>query len=268
MKIKFLHVPKTAGTSVRIFLQQFFLSRHICPATDNLEFLALSPEQLRSYRLFTGHFDWTHLDQIEGESFTFSILRRPQDRLVSYYFYMRAEGAKLDERRLALDENRGFHAALTLPPDAFFCDGGTDEVRRHLDALFDNFYAYYFAERYFDARRRIRVGTSISETELLAKANRSLDALDGLYSIDDLAAVEEDLVAACTRGIVGRWGALRARFSPLRSLTLNQGSGNHASRIADLKSLGATRRTFDRLEEMTRLDDVIWKRMTSRRRRV
>jgi hypothetical protein len=73
MKVKFLHVPKTAGTSVRIFLQQFFLSRHICPATDNLEFLALSPEQLRSYRLFTRHFDWTHLDQIEGESFTFSI---------------------------------------------------------------------------------------------------------------------------------------------------------------------------------------------------
>jgi hypothetical protein len=265
MKIKFLHVPKTAGTSIRIFLQRFFLSRHICPATNNLEFLALSPEQRRSYRLFTGHFDWSHLDQIEGQCFTFSILRRPQDRLVSYYFYLRAEGARLDAPSLARDENRGFHAALTLPPDAFFCDGGTGEVRKHLDALFDNFYAYYFAEKSFDARRRVQVGRSISEAELLARANRNLDALDGLYSMDDLSVLEQDVVAACARGIVGRWGALRSHFSPLGSLTLNRGSGDHASRIADLRSLGATRRTFDRIDEMTRLDDVIWKRMTSRR---
>lgn len=265
MRIKFLHVPKTAGMSIRSFLQRFFLSRHICPATDNVEFLALSPEQRRSYRLFAGHFDWAHLDQIEGECFTFSILRRPQDRLVSYYFYLRAEGARLDGRSLALDKNRGPHAALTLPPDAFFCDGGTREVRKHLDAHFDNFYAYYFAEKSFDARRRVQVGRSISEAELLAKANRNLDALDGLYSMDDLSALERDVVAACARSIVGRWGALRSRFSPLSSLTLNRGSGDHASRIEDLKLLGATRRTFDRIEEMTRLDDVIWKRMTSRR---
>src|SRR5690606_34827177 len=112
-----LHVPKTAGMSIRSFLQRFFLSRHICPATDNVEFLALSPEQRRSYRLFAGHFDWAHLYQIEGECFTFSILRRPQDRLLSYYFYLRAEGARLDGPSLALDKNRGMHAALTLPPD-------------------------------------------------------------------------------------------------------------------------------------------------------
>lgn len=267
MKIKFLHVPKTAGTSVRIFLQQFFSPRHVCPATNNLEFLALSQDQLKSYRLFTGHFDWAHLDQIEGECFTFSILRRPQDRLVSYYFYLRAEGARLDERRLALDENRGIHAALTLPPDAFFGEGGNREVRRHLDALFDNFYAYYFAERSFDARRRMQVGRSISEEELLAKAVRNLERLDGLYTIDDLSTLQEDVVAACARGLVGRWGALRSRFSPLSGLTLNRGGGNHASRVADLKSLGATRRTFDRIEEMTRLDDVIWKRSMSRRQR-
>jgi hypothetical protein len=266
MKIKFLHVPKTAGTSIRSFLQRFFLSRHVCPARDNAEFLALSPEQRRSYRLFAGHFDWAHLDQIEGECFTFSILRRPQERVVSFYFYLRARGARLDGRSLELDEKRGLHAALTWPPDAFFCDGGTREVRRHLDAHFDNFYAYYFAGRSFDARRRVEVGRTISEAELLARANQNLDALDGLYSMDDLSALEQDVVAACARGIVGRWGALRTRFSPLSSLNLNRSSGDHASRIAELKSLGATQRTFDRIEEMTRLDDVIWKQVTSRRR--
>ncbi len=151
----------------------------------------MSQDQLKSYRLFTGHFDWAYLDQIEGECFTFSILRRPQDRLVSYYFYLRAEGARLDERRLALDENRGIHAALTLPPDAFFGEGGNREVRRHLDALFDNFYAYYFAERSFDARRRVQVGRSISEEELLAKAERNLERLDGLYTIDDLSTLQK-----------------------------------------------------------------------------
>lgn len=265
MKIKFLHVPKTAGTSIRIFLQRFFLSRHVCPATNNGEFLALPPDQRRSYRLFAGHFDWSYLDQIDGECFTFSILRRPQDRLVSYYFYLRSKGAGLDAPSLSLDRYRGFHAALTLSPDAFFCDGGTREVRKHLDALFDNFYAYYFAEKSFDARRRVQVGRTISEAELLARANRNLDALDGLYAMDDLSALQEDVAAACAGSIVGRWGALRSRFSPLGSLTLNRGSGDQASRIAELRSLGATQRTFDRIEEMTRLDDVIWKRMMSRR---
>lgn len=266
MKIKFLHVPKTAGTSVRHFLQMFFLSRHVCPASSNEQFRALPQEQLGSYRLFAGHIDWVDLDQIEGESFTFSILRQPQDRLVSYYFYLRSEGLKLDAVNLAKPERRGMHAALTLSPDDFFCGGGSAEVRKHIDALFDNFYAYYFAERSFDARRRIRVGVSVSEADLLARADRNLDRLDGLYSIGNLTLLQQDVIAACGRQGFGRWGALRSRLSPLRDMKLNTGAGSYASRIADLKSLGATHRTFDRIEEMTRLDDVIWKRLAPEHR--
>ena len=266
MKVKFLHIPKTAGTSVRRFLSRFFLSRHVCPAVNNEQFRALPPERLRSYRLFAGHIDWTSLDRIEGECFTFSILRQPRERLLSFYFFLRAEASKLDPVALATPERRGLHAAIMLSPDAFFCDGGSSELRRHLDSVLDNFYSYYFAEGSYDARRRLKAGLTISEAELLARAGHNLDRLDGLYSIDELALLEKDIVEVCGRRGIGWRGTLHARFSPLRDLKLNTNAGSYASRLDELKSLGATHRTFDRIEEMTRLDDVIWKRATARLR--
>jgi hypothetical protein len=266
MKIKFLHVPKTAGTSVRRFLSRFFLSRHVCPAINNEQFQALSPEQLRSYRLFAGHIDWTSLDRIEGECFTFSILRQPRERLVSFYFFLRAQASKLDPVALATPEKRGLHAAITLSPDAFFCDGGSPEVRKHLDSVLDNFYTYYFAEGSYDARRRMRAGLTISDAELLARVEHNLGRLDGLYSIDDLASLEKDVIDVCGRRGIGWWGTLHARFSALRDIKLNSGAGSYASRLDALKSLGATHRTFDRIEEMTRLDDVIWNRLAPEHR--
>ncbi len=112
----------------------------------------------------------------------------------------------------------------------------------------------------------MRAGLTISDAELLARVEHNLGRLDGLYSVDDLASLEKDVIDVCGRSGIGWWGTLHARFSALRDIKLNSGSGDYSSRIAELKSLGATHRTFDRIEEMTRLDDVIWKRLTSGQR--
>jgi hypothetical protein len=257
LKVKFLHIPKTAGTSIRFFLSRFFLARHICPAVNYNQFQALSIEQLRSFRMFSGHFPWSALDKIEGPSFTFCVLRQPVARIISFYFFLRAVAARSDPLTLATPQMRGIDAAITLSPDAFFCDGGAPDLRRHIDDLFYNFYTFYFAGRSFNARGRLQA-KGISDQEVLAKAHRNLDLLDGLYSTDDLAPLQEEIIASFGRHGIGRWGTLRSRLSPLPAMNLNHREGNLASRIAELRSLGATSRTFDRISEMTRLDSVIW----------
>lgn len=219
---------------------------------------------MNSYRLFAGHIDWARLDQIEGDCFTFSVLRQPQERLVSYYFYLRAEASKLDPTSLAKPNRQGEKAALMLSPDEFFCEGGSPEVRNHLDTHFDNFYSHYFAERSFDTRRHIKAGKTILEAELLARAQHNLGRLDGLYSVGDLTLLQKDIIAACGQNGMGRWGTLRSLISPLQSIRQNSNAGDFVSRINDLKSLGATHRTFDRIDEMTRLDNVIWAWLTSK----
>ncbi len=254
MNVKFLHIPKTAGTSIRSFLARFFLSRHICPAIDNKQLRTLPIEQLRSYRMFSGHFHWKSLDQIEGPSFTFSVLREPVARILSFYFFLRAVAANKDPRALATPQMFGIKAASVLPPDDFFCGG----AGQHMDDLFDNFYTFYFASRSFGARGPMRA-RQVSESRLLSKAHRNLDLLDGLYTTDDLDLLQEDIVDAFGRRGIGRWGALRSRLSPLPAMNLNNREGDFASRVAELRLLGATNRTFDRINEMTRLDNALWK---------
>lgn len=257
MNVKFLHIPKTAGTSVRSFLSRFFAARHICPAVDQRQFRDIPPERLRSFRMFSGHFHWHALDQIEGPSFTFSVLRQPVARIVSFYFFLRAVAARSDPAKLSDPRMQGIHAAFTLPPDAFFCDGGSPEVRTHIDDLFDNFYTFYFAGRAFNARRRLQK-KNIPESRILAAAQRNLDRLDGLYSTDDLASLQKDIIASFGRSGMGAWGTLRSRFSPLPGINLNTREGDFTSRVADLKALGATDRTFERINDMARLDSMIW----------
>jgi hypothetical protein len=257
MNLKFLHLPKTAGNSIREFASRFFQQRHVCPVIYDAELRAIGDEELRSYRMFAGHLDWASLDRVDGPSFTFTVLREPLDRVLSFYFYLRNTGAKLDATQLETPDKRGMRAALTLPPDEFFC-GGPRPVRRQLDTTMDNLYAYYFAGRSFGMRREIHVGKGISEAELLRLANWNLDLLDGIYAIDDLGPLQKDIVARFGHAGVGRWGAIRSWFAPLRNLRLNSGEGSLDSRLAELKTLGATQRTFDRIGQMTRLDSAIW----------
>lgn len=257
MNVKFLHIPKTAGTSVRSFLSRFFAARHICPAVDQRQFRDISPERLRSFRMFSGHFHWHALDQIEGPSFTFSVLRQPVARIVSFYFFLRAVAARSDPAKLSDPRMQGIHAAFTLPPDAFFCDGGSPEVRTHIDDLFDNFYTFYFAGRAFNARRRLQK-KNIPESRIVATAQRNLDLLDGLYSTDDLVYLQQDIIASFGRSGIGLWGTLRSRFNPLPGINLNTREGDFTSRVADLKVLGATHRAFERINDMARLDSMIW----------
>ena len=81
----FMHIPKTAGTSLRHMLDRRYTPEQICPAYYTRELLALSRQQLAQYRFFRGHF-YNLLPRVVPpplEIFTF--LRAPLERSLSHY---------------------------------------------------------------------------------------------------------------------------------------------------------------------------------------
>ena len=261
--LKFLHLPKTAGTSIRFFLERFFRPEEICPAGFRHQLQAHSSHQLATYRMFAGHLDWEDLDRVAGPSFTFTVLREPRERVLSYYFFMRAQAVRM-AREKPVQVNEVAFAALTLSPDDFFCTGGSPSVRLNIDNQLDNHYAHYFARRSARLRYRSHENTLL-DSELLVMARRNLDRLDGVFQTGRLTPLKWAVITRFGGRKIGAWQTALNGLYLLQDIRQNQLSGTVMTRLADLAALGATRRTFDRIEEMTRLDSLLWAERFGRR---
>ncbi len=253
-KLVFLHIPKTAGQSVHAYLQGGFSADEIAPARMNNTLIGMPLDDIARYRLFSGHLDWALLDCIEGPKFVFTILREPRDRILSFYFFLRAKAGRMPPGELELPQHQGMKAALELPCDEYFC-GGKPHLRTFLDNHYDNFYAYYFASRIFEGRSRIlgrrQVEPSFDDERVVEAALSNMAHLDGVYTVDDLGALERDLKA--------RAGLVRAG-KPLANYKVNVGDSDSAGRrVEQLQRLGATQRTMSRLDAMVRLDNEVWR---------
>ena len=90
----FLHVPKSAGSSVQTVLESMFDVGEIAPARTAPGFDALGPETAH-YRLVCGHIQGKQLDWLAPETQIFSIIRDPVELVVSLYHFA---------KRLAPDE--------------------------------------------------------------------------------------------------------------------------------------------------------------------
>lgn len=89
-RLIFLHVPKTAGSSMRGILymnykkSQIFLAREMWKGNPN--FHHLTDEQKRDILLLMGHMPFGLHRFLPGESFEyFTLLREPVDRIISLY---------------------------------------------------------------------------------------------------------------------------------------------------------------------------------------
>ena len=250
-RLYFLHIPKTAGQSVHAYLVEAFGQPAISPARVMNQLKRLSLEERRRHQVFSGHFDWTALREIDPEGVTLTVLRDPVDRILSFYYFLRREAEDLTEEQLHSGKHEGMRAAHTLTADEFF-RGGRGELRAFLDDHFDNFYAYYFATGRYNGRRvwkRRSKGAPIDESALLAEARAGLARVDVTLLADDWQANITE--------------SLRAHFPDIepskKEYFVNRGDGmDRATRRAHLLELGGTQNTLDRIEEMVTLDRVLF----------
>lgn len=92
----FLHVPKTAGTTLHHILERCYPRNQICSFKDpnyrsELEnFQKLSTETREAYRLIKGHLSFGFHRHLPGRSTYITFLREPVARALSFYHYARS----------------------------------------------------------------------------------------------------------------------------------------------------------------------------------
>ncbi len=89
--IYFLHIEKTAGTSVDKFLLDRLSRSDVCPARLINDLEGVSAESLRPYRIFSGHFTGGFSDFIGVPLKTVTLLRDPVQRSISQYAHIRRD---------------------------------------------------------------------------------------------------------------------------------------------------------------------------------
>jgi hypothetical protein len=86
----FLHIQKTAGTSLQQMLREGWPKAKIY--TEHADTLHMrSPGELSTYSMYCGHFNHDSLRYIPRDNLAvFAFLREPKKRLVSLYYFLRA----------------------------------------------------------------------------------------------------------------------------------------------------------------------------------
>jgi hypothetical protein len=84
-----VHVPRTAGSSIRAFFLDVYgdLAFH---AYTTLDYQAASEAELSRYRFYGGHTYRSDWSRLPGDARFLTILREPADRLISLYRYWNA----------------------------------------------------------------------------------------------------------------------------------------------------------------------------------
>jgi hypothetical protein len=91
-RLYFIHIPKTAGTTLIPLLDDRFHAEEICPAQLWPELLALPQEDLPKYRFFRGHFGARGLDVfLPAPPVSITLLRHPVSLAFSTYRFILRE---------------------------------------------------------------------------------------------------------------------------------------------------------------------------------
>jgi hypothetical protein len=252
MNIVFLHIPKTAGQSVHHYLISNFDEKSIFPARVNEQAIKYTVEEIKKYKIFSGHFDISLLDVVNQPKFVFTILRKPIDRILSYYFYLRSEAKKLSSEELNTSKRQGMKAALELSPDEYFCDENIS-IRQFIDNHYNNFYMYYFAMKSYN-------GKSFAD-QLIKKQLLSIDTIYD-YALTNLSQINAIYD-------ISNWGALSTDLSKIlphqtfekQEVFVNKGDGNDSiKRLESLMALGATQKTLDKINDFCKYDNLIYEK--------
>ncbi len=90
-RVFFMHIPKTAGMSIRLFLGNQYPVSQVMPANDWMELLTSGLNDLSGYRLFQGHFGCGLFDLLPPDVRPVVFLREPIARTISHLKHLRRD---------------------------------------------------------------------------------------------------------------------------------------------------------------------------------
>jgi hypothetical protein len=222
--IVFLHIPKTAGQTIHSELTRIAGAGAVSPVRVHSQVKTAKDQLPDGYSVYSGHLDWTALDTLPPDRFTFSVLRDPRERIASFYFYTLKEARAQPPGELDKPHRAGMKMISTVSADDYFF-AGSPSWQVFVHDHYDNFYTHYFATRTMRGWKDVR---DLPAEDLLARARAHIARdLDRVYTTRDLGALETDIAARYGTPIsvadrfvntgdqpqgAARWPRLLARF--------------------------------------------------------
>jgi Sulfotransferase family len=97
LRLVFVHLPKTGGTTLHHHFSAHFTPDEICPVrSPGLQRYTVA--ELAQWRYFSGHFNADEIKRIPGPVFIVTVLRNPIERLLSHYYFWKRHTAQYIER--------------------------------------------------------------------------------------------------------------------------------------------------------------------------
>lgn len=94
MKLAFLHIPKTGGVSVeRVIRNTGGDSLTVCPAYHAPDYQHKTYDDLPGYDFYQGHFRMDFLKTLPAEYLKVTLVRRPEDQVLSLYNHVASRPA-------------------------------------------------------------------------------------------------------------------------------------------------------------------------------
>ena len=87
--LHFLHIPKTAGTSIRTWLMDLYSEKDWLPCHFLEDIEQIPSQEIRKYHFFSGHLGINWYDNLPNPPHTFTWLRNPLAREISQYYYIK-----------------------------------------------------------------------------------------------------------------------------------------------------------------------------------
>ena len=115
-KILFLHLPKTAGTSLRHALQEAYGTEAVSPHVNACFLQNNDLELLNRFTFICGHLSFSDAHRLFPDAAIMTVVRNPIERCLSWYWYARSASIERIDDAEFLD----VQAAKHYEPETFF----------------------------------------------------------------------------------------------------------------------------------------------------